>query len=129
MEPYDMQETIKGRGNASLEYYKYQDIWDVGANILNYVRRKGNHCKVHLIMHILISIIEIQMSVCNIYILYYIILYIYAIPETWDMCIGNEKAGVYRGHKGSPPATLSHDAGQRFKSKGQGGGLICFLYL
>ena len=42
----------------------------MGANILIYVRIKGNHCRLHLVMDILISIIEIHTSV-----------YIYAIPE------------------------------------------------
>ena len=39
-----------------------------------------------LIMEILISIIEIHTSV-----------YIYAIPEAWDMCIGSERGwGIWR---------------------------------
>ena len=40
-----------------------------------------------------------------------------------------KEAGVYGGLKGRPAVTQSHDAGQRFKSMGQGGGLVCFLYL
>ena len=52
----------------------------MGSNILNYVRIKGIHCRLHLIMGILISIIDIHTSV-----------YIYAIPEAWDMRIGNER--------------------------------------
>ena len=35
----------------------------MGANILNYVKIKGCHCRLHLIMEILISIIEIHTSV------------------------------------------------------------------
>ena len=58
----------------------------MGANILNYVRIKGNHCRLHLIMEILISIIEIHTSV-----------YTYAISEAWDMCIGSERDwGIWR---------------------------------
>ena len=45
----------------------------MGANILNYMRIKGNHCGLHLIMEIMISIIEIHTSV-----------YIYAIPEACE---------------------------------------------
>ena len=52
----------------------------MGANTLNYVRIKGNH--LHLIMEIMISIIEIHTS---------IYIYMYAIPEAWDMCIGSER--------------------------------------
>ena len=83
-------------------------------NILNYVRIKGNHCRWHLIMEILISIIEIHMSVhlCHNRGLGYV-----------------KEAGVYGGHEGSRAATLSHDAGQKFKFVGQDGGLKCFLYL
>ena len=85
----------------------------MGTNILNYVRIKGSHCRLNLIMEILISIIEIHTSVC-----------IYAIPEAWDMRTGN---GVYGGHEESRAVTRSHDAGHRFKATGQGGGLVCFL--
>ena len=58
----------------------------MGANIWNYVRIKGNHCRLDLIMEILISITEIRKSV-----------YIYALPEAWDMRIGNERGwGIWR---------------------------------
>ena len=40
-----------------------------------------------------------------------------------------KEAGVYGEIKSSPAVTLSYDAGQRFKSMDQGGGLVCFLYL
>ena len=69
-------------------------------------------------MEILISIIDIHTSV-----------YIYAIPEAYDMTWEVKEAGVDEGHEGSPAVTLSHDAGQRFKFMGQDGGLVCFLYL
>ena len=55
-------------------------------NLLNYVRIKGSHCRLHLIMEILISIIEIHTSV-----------YIYALPEARDMCIGSEIGWGYMG--------------------------------
>ena len=40
-----------------------------------------------------------------------------------------KEAGVYGGLKSSPAVTLSYDAGERFKSMDQGGGLVCVLYL
>ena len=40
--------------------------------------------------------------------------------------MGNEGGWAYGGHDCSPAVTLSHDAGQRFKAIGQGGGSVCF---
>ena len=40
-----------------------------------------------------------------------------------------KEAGVYGGLKSSPAVTLSHDAGQRLKSMGQVGGLVCTYYV
>ena len=79
-----------------------EDTKDVGANILNHVRIKGNHCRLHLIMEILISIIEIHMSV-------YIIIHTRGLGYVHRAV---REAGVCRGHKCSRAVTLSHDAGE-----------------
>ena len=60
----------------------------MGANILNYVRIKGNRCRLHLIIG------DTNINYRDSHVCFYMP---YIVPEAWNMCIGSERGwGIRR---------------------------------